>query len=203
MRNQLIIGLGAFLGACASHPSEPARQPIGTAADYEASAPEARSVDQPERAASTTDSTAQSPERREAPRADAPPTSSAPRTWSTDSNLGTVGQGDEAPAPARNASRPDADDTRVNERDKSGATLTPTDQGSGDADMKLTQQIRKAVMADGSLSFTAKNVKIIAVDGKVTLRGPVKTDAERQSIVNAARNVAGANNVDDQLEVKK
>lgn len=104
---------------------------------------------------------------------------------------------------ADGAPRADADNTRVNKRDQNGATLTPTDQGNDDTDIKLTQHIRQAVMADGSLSFMAKNVKIISVSGKVTLRGPVKTDAERQSIESQARNIAGPNNVDDQLEVKK
>ena len=43
-----------------------------------------------------------------------------------------------------------------------------------------------AVMADGSLSFTAKNVKIITQNGKVTLRGPVNSADERNAIVRRA-----------------
>ena len=66
---------------------------------------------------------------------------------------------------------------------------------------KITQQIRQDLMKDKSLSFTAKNVKIITIDGKVTLRGPVKSDAERSAIEAAARRVTG--NVDSQLEVSK
>ena len=58
-------------------------------------------------------------------------------------------------------------------------------------------------MKDGSLSFTAKNVKIITINGKVTLRGPVKTDQERAAIEAAAKQVAGATQVDNQIEVKK
>ena len=76
------------------------------------------------------------------------------------------------------------------------------DQGGSEADRKITQQIRQAVMKDGSLSFNAKNVKIITVNGKVTLRGPVKTAAERSAIDAAAKSAAGANQVDNQLEVK-
>jgi osmotically-inducible protein OsmY len=56
-------------------------------------------------------------------------------------------------------------------------------------------------MRDKSLSFTAKNVKIITINGKVTLRGPVKTEAERTAIEAAARGVAGGEQVDSQLEV--
>ncbi len=94
------------------------------------------------------------------------------------------------------------DNTKVNKRDTDSAALTPMDQGNGKTDLDITQQIRKAVMADGSLSFTAKNVKIITVKGKVTLRGPVNSDAERSAIEAAARKVAGAQ-VDNQIEVKK
>ena len=110
------------------------------------------------------------------------------------------------PAPAAAAPMPPSgappDNTKVNKRDNDSAALTPMDQGNGQSDLKITQQIRQAVMADGSLSFTAKNVKIITVKGKVTLRGPVNNDAERSAIEAAARKVAGAQ-VDNQIEVKK
>jgi osmotically-inducible protein OsmY len=94
------------------------------------------------------------------------------------------------------------DNTKVNERDRND-TLTPVDQNNNQTDLKITQQIRQAVMGDGSLSFTAKNVKIITQNGKVTLRGPVKTVEERNAIEAAARKVAGATQVDNQIEVKK
>ena len=95
------------------------------------------------------------------------------------------------------------DNTKVNERDTNSAALTPGDQGNNQTDLKITQQIRQAVMADGALSFTAKNVKIITQNGKVTLRGPVKSEDERSRIEAAARKVAGTAQVDNQLEVKK
>ena len=66
------------------------------------------------------------------------------------------------------------DNTGRNVRDR-GATLTSGDQSESKADLTTTQKIRQAVMADKSLSMTAHNVKIITVDGVVTLRGPVKT----------------------------
>ena len=94
------------------------------------------------------------------------------------------------------------DDTAVNQRDRGNSTLTPMDQGTSEADRKTTQQIRQAVVDDKTLSFTAKNVKIITKDGKVTLRGPVKNSAEKATIDSIARKVAGAQ-VDDQLEVAK
>ena len=100
-------------------------------------------------------------------------------------------------------SRPDADNTRVNARDRHGATLTPMDQGGSEGDRKMTQKIRQAVMGDHSLSFTAKNVKIITVGGKVTLRGAVKSDQERSNIETRATQIAGEGQVDNQIEVKK
>ena len=93
--------------------------------------------------------------------------------------------------------------TKVNKRDTNGAALTPPDQQENETDLKITQQIRQAVMADNSLSFTAKNVKIITQNGKVTLRGPVNTAQERSAIEAAARKVAGTAQVDNQIEVKK
>jgi hyperosmotically inducible periplasmic protein len=95
-----------------------------------------------------------------------------------------------------------ADNTKLNKRDVNGSPPTPLDQGEGKTDLDITQKIRQAVVGDGSLSFTAKNVKIITREGKVTLRGPVNTSAERSTIQAAAQKVAGASNVDNQLEVK-
>ena len=98
---------------------------------------------------------------------------------------------------------PDADNSAINQRDRNSDALTPMNQGTSQEDRSITMRIRQAVMHDGSLSFTAKNVKIITINGKVTLRGPVKTDAERTAIEPAARNVAGSAQVDSQLEVSK
>jgi hyperosmotically inducible protein len=97
----------------------------------------------------------------------------------------------------------EADNTKVNERDRNDGTLTAMDQGNGEQDVKITQQIRQAVMDDDSLSFNAKNVKIITIDGKVTLRGPVANSKERTTIGAAAKKVAGGARVDNQLEVEK
>lgn len=96
----------------------------------------------------------------------------------------------------------DADNTKKNVRDKEGDTLTPLDQGGSEADRTITQKIRKAVVAHDDLSMNAKNVKIITVDGAVTLRGPVKSTAEKSAIAKIAKDVAGTKNVDDQLEVE-
>ena len=102
-----------------------------------------------------------------------------------------------------NAAMADADNTRKNVRDRNGATLTPGDQGNSETDRDLTRKIRKAIVSGSNdFSVTAKNVKIITANGKVTLRGPVNTAAEKTGIAAIAKNVAGEGNVDDQLEVK-
>ena len=96
----------------------------------------------------------------------------------------------------------DADNTKINVRDRNGAALTPMDQGGG-KDRDITAAIRRAVVSDGALSFTGKNVKIITVGGKVTLRGPVKSDQEKTAIEAKAKSTTGVSDVDNQLEVKK
>jgi hyperosmotically inducible protein len=110
---------------------------------------------------------------------------------------------DRAAAPATDANvRADADNTRVNARDRSSASPTPMDQSNSKDDIRITADIRRGVVGDGSLSFTAKNVKIITSGGKVVLRGPVKTAQERATIEAKARATAGVTDVDNQLEVK-
>jgi hyperosmotically inducible protein len=96
----------------------------------------------------------------------------------------------------------EADDTGRNVRDRDDQSLTATDQSNDPADIKMTADIRKMVVNDGSLSMTAKNVKIITIDGKVTLRGPVQTPQEKATIESHAKQ-AGAKSITNELEVKK
>jgi len=93
-----------------------------------------------------------------------------------------------------------ADNTDKNERDRSGTALTSGDQGGSEADRTVTQHVRQGVMDEGALSTTGKNVKIITVDGVVTLRGPVKTAQEKATIASIAQRVNGVKRVDNQLE---
>jgi hyperosmotically inducible periplasmic protein len=93
------------------------------------------------------------------------------------------------------------DNTGRNVRDRGGETKTPGDQSESEADRTITQNIRKALTADDSLSTNAKNVKIISNDGVVTLRGPVNSQKEKADIEAKAKQVAGVKNVDNQLEV--
>ncbi|MES2597733.1 MAG: BON domain-containing protein [Verrucomicrobiota bacterium] len=105
-------------------------------------------------------------------------------------------------AMAADDKKPAPDNTERNERDRAGQNLTPVDQSNRPEDLKLVAEIRKAVVADDSLSMTAKNVKIITTPGKVTLRGPVKNADEKTKIAAHAKAKAGTSEVVDQLEVK-
>jgi hyperosmotically inducible periplasmic protein len=93
--------------------------------------------------------------------------------------------------------------TGINERDTQPAVASAGDQPNNTSDLELTQRIRKAVMADDTLSFTAKNAKIISQGGHVTLRGPVKNATERSAIATIAGRIAGAQRVDNQLEIEQ
>jgi hyperosmotically inducible protein len=93
-----------------------------------------------------------------------------------------------------------ADNTGKNERDRSSAALTPGNQGESEADRTVTQKVRQGVMDNDALSTTGKNVKIITVDGVVTLRGPVKTEQEKATIASIAQRVNGVKRVDNQLD---
>ena len=93
-----------------------------------------------------------------------------------------------------------ADNTKTNTRDRHNS-LTPMDQGNSAAETKITANIRKGIMGEKNVSFTGKNVKIITVGTRVTLRGPVKDDKERAVIEGIAKRTAGVSDVDNQLEI--
>jgi len=206
----LIAPLALF--ACASKTTPPAAS----------SSTVAQATDEPNRgpdfAPASSDGLASAPaETRGAANPTQPaPTLEAPRTDQTQHNDQAArnegrsavnpSSANAAAAPSDRSSAPDtgADNSKVNTRDRSSAALTPMDQGSSEGDRKITQQIRQDLMKDKSLSFTAKNVKIITINGKVTLRGPVKSEAERSAIEAAARRAAGSGaQVDSQLELSK
>jgi hyperosmotically inducible protein len=90
------------------------------------------------------------------------------------------------------------DNTKQN---KDQTNPTADQQKMNPADRAITQKIRKAIHEDTTLSTYAHNVKIIAQDGKVTLRGPVRSEDEKSNIEAKAVAVAGQGNVTNQLEV--
>ena len=106
-------------------------------------------------------------------------------------------------APAATVLAQAPDNSRSN-----AATENSTDPGSiadGQSnrpqDLQLTQAIRRSVMADKTLSVDAHNVKIVTINGHVTLNGVVRSDAEKSAVIAKAVTVAGAANVLDALKV--
>jgi len=95
----------------------------------------------------------------------------------------------------------DRDNTGVNTRDRDAVTKTPIDQNENQVDIDITAKIRQQVV-DTKASVDAQNVKIITQDGKVTLRGPVKSADEKKQIEDIAHAVAGADKVDSQIEIQ-
>jgi hyperosmotically inducible protein len=101
-----------------------------------------------------------------------------------------------------NGAKPD--NTKVNQRDRNAGEVTADQQKVNASDQELTRQIRRSIMADKSLSSYAHNIKIISQNGSVTLKGPVKSDDEKKSIMAKAVAVAGnADKVTDQVSVKR
>lgn len=97
----------------------------------------------------------------------------------------------------------DADNTVRNVRDRRQDSITPPDQGTSEEDVRITRRIRQEILAKDGLSLNARNAKVITANGRVTLRGPVKDEAERQAIAEIANRIAGGATVDNQLEVKR
>jgi osmotically-inducible protein OsmY len=92
--------------------------------------------------------------------------------------------------PAQAQSRPD--NTKVNQRDRNPGAVTADQQKETPADRNLTAKIRKALTSDKTLSTYAHNVKIISQGGTVTLKGPVRSEAEVKTIVAKATELAGS-----------
>jgi osmotically-inducible protein OsmY len=99
------------------------------------------------------------------------------------------------------ASQAPADNTKVNQRDRNDNQPTADQQKENTSDRQLTAQIRRAIVKDKSLSTDAHNVKVIAQGGNVTLKGPVKSDAEKQAIESKVTQIAGEGKVNSELEV--
>jgi osmotically-inducible protein OsmY len=98
---------------------------------------------------------------------------------------------------------PAADNTGINKRDRKDSEPTADQQKNDKTDLDLTAQIRRSIMKDKDLSTDAHNVKIIAQDGKVTLKGPVASSSEKKVVEEKAAAVAGSGNVTSEIEIKQ
>jgi hyperosmotically inducible periplasmic protein len=113
-------------------------------------------------------------------------------TVGTAVNGRAVSQQDQQPAP---------DNSKANQGDANKSAPTADQQKMNTADRATSKQIRSAIMGDKSLSTYAHNVKIITQNGKVTLKGPVRSDDEKSKIEAKATAVAGAGNVSNLITI--
>jgi hyperosmotically inducible protein len=107
-----------------------------------------------------------------------------------------------AQEPTSQQASPAADNTKVNERDRSQNEPTADQQKENRSDRDITQQIRQSIMKDKSLSTYAHNVKVVTQDGQVTLKGPVRSEDEKKAIEAKAAEVAGDGKVTSELNIK-
>jgi hyperosmotically inducible protein len=102
---------------------------------------------------------------------------------------------------AQDPQQPAADNTKNNKGDQTSGAMTADKQKMNPADRDMTKRIRMALHNDASLSTYAHNIKIISQDGKVTLKGPVRSDDEKSAVEAKATEVAGQGNVTNNLTV--
>jgi|SRR5579864_1476544 len=86
-----------------------------------------------------------------------------------------------------------ADNTKVNQRDRSKAEPTADQQKENKSDREAAKEIRRAITKDKSLSTYAHNIKVISENGSVTLKGPVRSEEEKRAVEAKAAEVAGKN----------
>lgn len=98
-------------------------------------------------------------------------------------------------------SQPGADNTGVNQRDRQPNEATADQQKENSSDRAMAQKIRQSFVHDKSLSTYAHNVKVISEGGKVTLKGPVRSEDEKNALAAKAAEIAGADNINNQLDV--
>jgi len=96
---------------------------------------------------------------------------------------------------------PPTDNTKANATDQSHTTMSADAQSNDATDLVLTKRIRRSIIADKALSTYAHNVKIVAVNGTVTLNGVVRSVDEKNSVERKAASVAGQSHVVNDLTI--
>ena len=108
-----------------------------------------------------------------------------------------------ATPPASTSPPADPANTGVNKRDAhENSPPTADNQSNKQPDIRTAADVRKAIVDDKSLSVQAHNVKVLASNGVVTLRGPVNNAQEKTRIEQLAKNVQGVTTVKNELESK-
>ncbi len=131
----------------------------------------------------------------------APPTQDRPPA--AHKKRASAGGDEEQSARRARTDADDSGDSALKQEEAPEAEPSVFAQGNDEIDLDLTQRIRKQLMADDALSFSAKNVKVITQDGIVTLRGSVPSAAEAKEVRSKAIAEAGQGRVNDQLEVSE
>ena len=93
------------------------------------------------------------------------------------------------------------DNSAVNKQDRAKGAVTADQQKENATDRDLTQKIRRSLVGDKSLSTYAHNVKVVAQNGQVTLKGPVRSEAEKQAVETKATAIVGVGHVVNELSV--
>lgn len=102
---------------------------------------------------------------------------------------------------ARGAQQSAPDNSKTNQGDRDKSAVTADLQRMSAQDRELTRKIRAAITTDRSPSTYAHNVKIISRNGKVMLKGPVRSAEERAAVLSTANGIAGDGNVISEMEI--
>jgi osmotically-inducible protein OsmY len=100
-----------------------------------------------------------------------------------------------------NTPQPDADNTRQNKLHDGENAVTADQQKNNEQDVEIARKIRKSLTSEKNLSTYAHNVKIIAANGEVTLKGPVRSADEKRKVEEKAAEVAGKEHVKSEIEI--
>jgi hyperosmotically inducible protein len=90
-----------------------------------------------------------------------------------------------------------------NSSQNKASTETADNQANSKADRQTTAKIRKAIVGEKDLSNYAHNIKVITINGQVTLKGPVQTEDEKQKVASLAASVVPPDKIVNELTVKQ
>ena len=76
------------------------------------------------------------------------------------------------------------------------------DEGLNDSDRKLIQQIRLKIAQDSLLGPIAPNLRFVAVNGKVTVNGQVRTQQQKDYLNTFVKQTAGVTGMNNVVTVK-
>jgi|SRR5271156_320538 len=111
-----------------------------------------------------------------------------------------------ASAPLASRALAQTDSTQTvpdNSKNSKDHAQTADSQSNAKADCQTTASVRKTILADKDLSTYAHNIKIITINGAVTLKGPVKSEDEKQKIASDTESVVSADRITNELTVKQ